>query len=455
MVNQLNHFSKQFSDYLKDFSLKETQKLSKFSRYEEHSELISSLLSSHKYSLKDDPVTTFPRCYVDRLDLPRNKQSGKVSATAGAPATIPLPRSLIDEEDIPIKDSNPEMDFIFGNSGTGESKFSPSFSELLKISSTVTQVLTLPDIDAEPCDNSIMNYYSTFLLWWRLANIKKSNGDTLTPDEELLLNLTVNDKFSVPLPLSDYLMAIGNVEYDGQSYSPQFPDLPQNGYFSPWKYPNHNEMYHLLVEYPTIGYMMHVIQRTLGSKEPEPAVFLGLPPEESYPGYSHSSSYSLAMRRLLANSDVTINSSGHCIGSTNINLLLVRNISKFILSQTVIKVRLMSNIDLCRGSIVQLLPVVSSLEDSKVHRTVFSVTHNENIISAALLYRFQHWKTTNMHKPQSYVRGNINITIPVYTNRRRFLTPIAKNICGIYSSEATKFNQYYMRAYRLIFVAES
>lgn len=112
-------------------------------------------------------------------------------------------------------------------------------------------------VDDNQIDKNItvegIRYYATGLLWCRMAQLKQSNQIELSEQEQQLLDTCKTTDFNVPLPISTYLKALGEIQTSttGQTLIPDFPQMPIeevnnfSGYYGPINEQNHNIFYFL------------------------------------------------------------------------------------------------------------------------------------------------------------------------------------------------------------------
>jgi len=125
-----------------------------------------------------------------------------------------------------------------------------------------------------------LDYYNTACIWMSLVSLKKKNGESLTAEEQLLLEDVQVSSFNLPEPILRQVQTIGNiVSSTGQHLYVSSPSLPTaglcgfGGYYGDLQPPADgvdNNIHNLYEEIPCLGVLAEGIRNLIGNGAPGP-----------------------------------------------------------------------------------------------------------------------------------------------------------------------------------------
>lgn len=189
----------------------------------------------------------------------------------------PIPKLVSPPDNSNHRTGDPFSESIFGRGLSvreynTRTKFQPTLVASIEISRQCYQQIKTDDVQiTKQLLPEYVDYYTTFCVWARLVQIKSKNQESLTTEEEWLMDIIRNREYSLMDPITTYLKSIGNVvALTGQHLAPSFPELPNTtvngkpGFFGVIDEQTHN----LYEEIPTFGVLAEAIQYAVGSSPP-------------------------------------------------------------------------------------------------------------------------------------------------------------------------------------------
>lgn len=155
-------------------------------------------------------------------------------------------------------------------------EFSPAMTSFIDVSRDAFALMRTKDAALQKSITpEVFDYYNTSLLWLRVVSLKLANRQTLTIEEETLVELMSETPLTVTDPIKLYLEGVGNVTPCEQSHLfPSFPPLPTNiingrgGYYGNLNADTHS----LYEEVPCLGVLAEAVCQSVSNSPAGPYV---------------------------------------------------------------------------------------------------------------------------------------------------------------------------------------
>lgn len=259
---------------------------------------------------------------------------------AAKPAERPLPAKLDAQVNTVPRTGDPFSDSIFGKGLSvrevnSRTTFNPNLIASIEISRVIYQQLKTDDVQlGKLIVPEYLDYYHVFCLWARMVHIKNKNQESLTSDEEWLLDVIRNREYSLLEPMSTYLKGIGNiVTITGQHLYPSFPSLPtttvggKHGFYGTVTPETHN----LYEEIPCFGVLAEAVQYSVSNTAPgrHPSVLDTATTlvNSNLLGFRHLQNRRPEAKDLALNAEINAQQFTESRTNTGINLALINAVS--------------------------------------------------------------------------------------------------------------------------------
>lgn len=209
---------------------------------------------------------------------------GKGKGRGGGPkgptqSTLPKPSNTEGTKNpTPPKDEPLYKDSIFGvdmclQETNMRTKFKPAMFGLIPTATMTFQSMRADDanVDKQMLE-SAFRYYTTGLAWLRMVHLKRATAQTLTAEEQTLLEICASTEFHIPEPVYIYLSTYGVIKdvATGQVLIPEFPQLPTEviGEFGGFYGNINDETHNLYEEIPCLGVAAENLRQSLSNAPP-------------------------------------------------------------------------------------------------------------------------------------------------------------------------------------------